>query len=113
MKTILIAALAAAVSPTLTMAQTAASEPQGVPAADTPLLGAAKAAPDCGNLHGLNGRAFCVTAPLAGVGALFGEDGFGLVTRIVTSALEGGLFSAFVVMGMGVALKVRVSPVGA
>ena len=81
MKTLLIAALAAAVSPTLTMAKTqavpaapaaqaAAPGPQGAPAADTPLLGAAKAAPDCGNLHGLNGRAFCVTAPLASVGAL-------------------------------------------
>lgn len=82
MKTLLIAALAAAVSPTLTLAQTsapaapapaaqaAAPGPQGAPAADTPLLGAAQPAPDCGNLHGLNGRAFCVTAPLAGIGAL-------------------------------------------
>ncbi|MGH7026327.1 hypothetical protein [Brevundimonas sp.] len=76
MKTLLIAALAAAVSPTLALAQTPASAaqaapgPQGAPAADTPLLGVAQAAPDCGNLHGLNGRAFCVTAPLAGVGAL-------------------------------------------
>ena len=82
MKTLLIAALAAAVSPTLSLAQTtapaapapaapaAAPGPQGAPATDTPLLGAAQAAPDCGNLHGLNGRAFCVTAPLAGVGAL-------------------------------------------
>ena len=82
MKTLLIAALVAAVSPTLTLAQTpapaapapaaqaAAPGPQGAPAADTPLLGAAQPAPDCGNLHGLNGRAFCVTAPLAGIGAL-------------------------------------------
>jgi hypothetical protein len=82
MKTLLIAALAVSVSPTLTLAQTsgpaapapaaqaAAPGPQGAPAADTPLLGAAQPAPDCGNLHGLNGRAFCVTAPLAGVGAL-------------------------------------------
>ncbi len=83
MKTLLIAALAAAVSPTLTLAQTpdpaapaapvaqaAAPGPQGAPAVDTPLLGVAQPSPDCGNLHGLNGRAFCVTAPLAGVGAL-------------------------------------------
>jgi hypothetical protein len=80
MKTLLIAALAAAVSPTLALAQTAEPAapvaqaagpgPQGAPAADTPLLGAAQPAPDCGNLHGLNGRAFCVTAPLAGIGAL-------------------------------------------
>lgn len=80
MNSLLIAALAVIASPTLTMAQTqaapaasaqaAAPGPQGAPAADTPLLGAAKAAPDCGNLHGLNGRAFCVTAPLAAIGAL-------------------------------------------
>lgn len=79
MKTLLIAALAAAVSPTLTLAQTtapaaapaqAAPGPQGAPAVDTPVLAGAQASPDCGDLHGLNGRAFCVTAPLAGVGAL-------------------------------------------
>lgn len=77
MKTLLIAALAVAVSPTLTMAKTqaapaaqAAPGPQGAPASDTPVLGGAQPSPDCGNLHGLNGRAFCVTAPLAGVGAL-------------------------------------------
>lgn len=82
MKTLLIAALAAAVSPTLTLAKTqaapaapaqaapAAPGPQGAPATDTPVLSGAQVAPDCGNLHGLNGRAFCVTAPLAGVGVL-------------------------------------------
>lgn len=79
MKTLLIAALAAAVSPTLSLAQTtapaapvaqAAPGPQGAPASDTPVLGGAQPSPDCGNLHGLNGRAFCVTAPLAGVGTL-------------------------------------------
>jgi hypothetical protein len=80
MKTFLIAALVAAVSPTLSLAQTtapaappaqaAAAGPQGAPATETPVLGGAQASPDCGNLHGLNGRAFCVTAPLASVGAL-------------------------------------------
>lgn len=77
MKTLLIAALAAVVSPTLTLAQTTApapaqapAGPQGAPASDTPVLTGAQPSPDCGDLHGLNGRAFCVVAPLAGVGAL-------------------------------------------
>lgn len=34
------------------------------------VLPGASLAPDCGNLHGLAGRAFCVSAPLAGIGAL-------------------------------------------
>jgi len=34
------------------------------------VLPGATLAPDCGNLYGLAGRAFCVSAPLAGIGAL-------------------------------------------
>ena len=34
------------------------------------------------------------TAPLAAIGALFGEDGFGIFTRIATSMLEGALFAS-------------------
>jgi hypothetical protein len=34
------------------------------------VLPGATLATDCGNLHGLAGRAFCVSAPLAGIGAL-------------------------------------------
>ena len=37
---------------------------------DAPLLEGATAAPDCGGLYNLAGQAFCVTAPLANVGAL-------------------------------------------
>lgn len=37
---------------------------------DVPLLAGATAAPDCGNLYGLAGKAFCVSAPLAAVGSL-------------------------------------------
>ena len=37
---------------------------------DTLVLPGATPAPDCGNLYGLAGRAFCVSAPLAGIGAL-------------------------------------------
>lgn len=82
MNSLLIAALAVLASPTLTMAKTQAAPaapapamqtapgPQGAPASDTPVLDGAQPSSDCGNLHGLNGRAFCVTAPLAGVSAL-------------------------------------------
>lgn len=37
---------------------------------DVPLLAGATAAPDCGNLYGLAGKAFCISAPLAAVGSL-------------------------------------------
>ncbi len=50
------------------MAQT--EQPQGAPAADMPVLGVAQVSPDCGDLHGMNGKAFCVMAPLAGIGEL-------------------------------------------
>jgi hypothetical protein len=43
---------------------------QGGPATDTPVLPGAQLAADCGGLHNLAGRAFCVTAPLGQVGAL-------------------------------------------
>ena len=39
-------------------------------AAENLVLPGATLAPDCGNLYGLAGRAFCVSAPLAGIGAL-------------------------------------------
>ncbi|HYC68444.1 hypothetical protein [Brevundimonas sp.] len=37
---------------------------------DVPILAGATAAPDCGNLYGLAGRAFCVSAPLPGISGL-------------------------------------------
>ena len=37
---------------------------------DAMVLPGATPAPECGNLYGLAGRAFCVTAPLAGIDAL-------------------------------------------
>jgi hypothetical protein len=46
------------------------SGPQGVPATDIPLLTGAELAPDCGNLYGMNGKAFCVAALLANVGTV-------------------------------------------
>jgi DNA-binding winged helix-turn-helix (wHTH) protein len=39
------------------------------------------------------------------IGALFGESGFGTVSRIVTSALEGGLFGGGVVTAMRLARR--------
>lgn len=80
MKTLLIAAIAAAVSPTLTMAQnTAAPAPQtptqtapaippGPAATGMPVLPPATEAADCGGL--LRSPAFCVTAQLDQIGAL-------------------------------------------
>lgn len=37
---------------------------------DVPILAGATPAQDCGNLYGLAGKAFCVSAPLVGIGAL-------------------------------------------
>lgn len=83
MKTLLIAAIAAAVSPTLTLAQntapaapaaaqapvqTAPTLPPGPAATGMPILPPATEAPDCGGL--LRSPAFCVTAQLDQIGAL-------------------------------------------
>ncbi|WP_296178390.1 hypothetical protein [uncultured Brevundimonas sp.] len=83
MNSLLIAALAVAMSPTLTMAKTqaapAAAPAQtaapatptvgpGVPATGVPVLAPAVASPDCGGL--VRSPAFCVTAQLDQVGAL-------------------------------------------
>tara|TARA_R110002167_G_scaffold5250_7_gene24624 strand:+ start:2902 stop:3336 length:435 start_codon:yes stop_codon:yes gene_type:complete len=54
----------------LGLAGPALARSQGGPASDTPVLDGATVAPDCGNLYDLAGKAFCVSAPLAGVGGL-------------------------------------------
>ena len=54
----------------LTLAGPVLAQAQGQPAADTPVLAGATLAPECGNLYALAGKAFCVSAPLAGVGTL-------------------------------------------
>ena len=61
MKLILLAAATALLTGP-TMAQSALP--------DVPILAGATATPDCGNLYGLAGRAFCVSAPLAAIGPL-------------------------------------------
>ena len=65
---IVMTAAAAVLLASPVWAQTAAA-PQA-PVTDAGVLPGATAAPDCGNLYGMAGRAFCVSAPLAGVGAL-------------------------------------------
>lgn len=62
MKILLLAAASAALLAGPAMAQTALPE--------IPVLTGATATPDCGNLYGLAGRAFCVSAPLAGISTL-------------------------------------------
>lgn len=63
MKTLILAAAAALLS-VPAVAQEAAPTPEQL------VLPGATLAPDCGNLYGLAGRAFCVSAPLASIGAL-------------------------------------------
>ncbi|WP_269515510.1 hypothetical protein [Brevundimonas subvibrioides] len=46
-----------------------APAPRGVPV-EAPILEGATLDPTCGGLYGLEGRAFCVTASLANIGAL-------------------------------------------
>jgi len=43
---------------------------------------------------------------LDGIGRLFGEDGFGLISRTVTGGLEGLLFAACLVGAMGLAARI-------
>lgn len=63
MKIVMMAA-AAALLAAPAIAQDSALSPDGL------VLQGATLAPDCGNLYGLAGRAFCVSAPLAGIGTL-------------------------------------------
>lgn len=66
MKILMMAAVAA-----LAAGPAMAQEPAAPPATpDALVLPGATLAPDCGNLYGLAGRAFCVSAPLAGIGTL-------------------------------------------
>lgn len=69
MKTLLVAALAA-LSAGSAMAQTQGAPAQGGPATNVPVLAGAQAAPDCGALNVPADRAFCVTAPVTGLGAI-------------------------------------------
>ncbi|MDP2116309.1 MAG: hypothetical protein Q8J71_02810 [Brevundimonas sp.] len=63
MKIVIMAAAAALLAGPATAQESSASP-------ETLVLPGATLAPDCGNLYGLAGRAFCVSAPLAGIGAL-------------------------------------------
>lgn len=63
MKIVMMAAAAALLAAPATAQEAPAS-------LDALVLPGATLAPDCGNLFDLAGRAFCVSAPLAGIGAL-------------------------------------------
>lgn len=73
---IVMTAVAAALLATSALAQDVAAPPPApvppaqVPETDALVLPGATLAPDCGNLYGLAGRAFCVSAPLASIGTL-------------------------------------------
>jgi hypothetical protein len=73
MKTMMIAAVLAV----LPMAATAQTAPTGATGAtgigepiEAPVLAGATLDATCGNLYDMAGRAFCVTAPLASIGAI-------------------------------------------
>ncbi|MDI6624570.1 MAG: hypothetical protein QME55_07555 [Brevundimonas sp.] len=61
MKLILLAAAAVAI---------AGPAPAQTSTPETLILPGATPAPDCGNLYGMAGKAFCVSAPLPGISAL-------------------------------------------
>ena len=75
MKTLISIAAAAVLMAGSAFAQAAApapqsSGPQGGPATGIPLLTGAEEAPDCGNLYGMNGKAYCVAILMANVGTV-------------------------------------------
>jgi hypothetical protein len=69
MKFVMMAA-AAALLAAPAMAQEAPPPPPVMSATEAMVLPGATLAPDCGDLYGLAGRAFCVSATLAAIGAL-------------------------------------------
>ena len=73
MKTLMMAAVLAPVlglTPVAAMAQTASGATGVGQPIEAPLLVGAVADATCGNLYGLAGKAFCVTAPLASIGGI-------------------------------------------
>ena len=68
-KTMLAAVAVLVMAPGAVMAQDVAPAAEGVPV-EAPLLAGATLAPTCGDLFGLAGKAFCVTAPLAAIGGI-------------------------------------------
>lgn len=69
MKIVMMAA-AAALLASPAMAQEAPAAPPVMTSTEAMVLPGATLAPDCGNLYGLAGRAFCVSAALAAIGTL-------------------------------------------
>ena len=69
MKTLILAAAAALLAAPAMAQDAPAAAPADADAGQLVLPGATMA-PDCGNLYGLAGRAFCVSAPLVAIGEL-------------------------------------------
>ncbi|WP_332679159.1 hypothetical protein [Brevundimonas sp.] len=67
---IAVLAAAAALMAAPAWAQEPAAPAPILASPDAMVLPGATLAPECGNLYGLAGRAFCVSAPLAGIGTL-------------------------------------------
>ena len=70
MKIVMLAAAAVLLAGPARAQEPAAPAAPAIPGAEGLVLPGATLAPDCGNLYGLAGRAFCVSAPLAGISAL-------------------------------------------
>ncbi len=71
MKTILLAAVLAVLPMTAAAQTTGATGATGIGVpVEAPVMDGATVDATCGNLYGLAGHAFCVTAPLASVGAI-------------------------------------------
>jgi len=70
-RTILLAATAMTllVAPAVA-SQTPTTQPAVPAPMDIPILANAQVSPDCGNLYQMAGRAYCLTAPLAGIATL-------------------------------------------
>jgi hypothetical protein len=70
MKIVILAAAAALLAAPSWAQEPAAPTSAPTSAVEGLVLPGATLAPDCGNLYGLAGRAFCVSAPLAGISTL-------------------------------------------
>ena len=70
-RTILLAttAMSLLVAPAVA-SQTPTTQPAVPAPMDIPILANAQVSPDCGNLYQMAGRAYCLTAPLAGIATL-------------------------------------------
>lgn len=70
-RNILLATLAASLlAAPASAGQSPTTQPAAAAPMDIPVLGNAQVSTDCGNLYQMAGRAYCLTAPLAGIATL-------------------------------------------